>query len=73
MTSRGCLESDFEAIADFLYRAAQIASAVQRDHVKLQKEFLRGFTIRKMWLISGIGLRHLPLILLCQDLILEDL
>ena len=47
MTSRGCLESDFEAIADFLYRAAQIASAVQRDHVKLQKEFLRGFYNKK--------------------------
>ncbi|EOY16134.1 Serine hydroxymethyltransferase 6 isoform 2 [Theobroma cacao] len=42
MTSRGCLESDFETMADFLYRAAQIASAVQRDHGKLQKEFLKG-------------------------------
>ncbi|KAK8692261.1 hypothetical protein V6N13_075732 [Hibiscus sabdariffa] len=42
MTSRGCLESDFETIADFLYRAAQITSAVQRDHGKLQKEFLKG-------------------------------
>ncbi|XWS23828.1 hypothetical protein CRYUN_Cryun28dG0048700 [Craigia yunnanensis] len=41
MTSRGCLESDFETIADFLYRAAQITSAVQRDHGKLQKEFLK--------------------------------
>ncbi|XVE55424.1 hypothetical protein DITRI_Ditri03aG0157400 [Diplodiscus trichospermus] len=42
MTSRGCLESDFETIADFLYRAAQITSAVQRDHGKSQKEFLKG-------------------------------
>ena len=41
MTSRGCLESDFETIADFLYRAAEITSAVQRDHGKLQKEFLK--------------------------------
>ncbi|KAE8666609.1 hypothetical protein F3Y22_tig00112495pilonHSYRG00008 [Hibiscus syriacus] len=42
MTSRGCLESDFETMADFLYRAAQITSAVKRDHGKLQKEFLKG-------------------------------
>ncbi|GLT41384.1 hypothetical protein SLA2020_154510 [Shorea laevis] len=42
MTSRGCLESDFETIADFLFRAAQITSAVQREHGKLQKEFLKG-------------------------------
>ncbi|KAK8600756.1 hypothetical protein V6N13_059511 [Hibiscus sabdariffa] len=41
MTSRGCSESDFETIADFLYRAAQITSAVQRDHGKLQKQFLK--------------------------------
>ncbi|OMO95755.1 Serine hydroxymethyltransferase [Corchorus capsularis] len=40
MTSRGCVESDFETIADFLYRAAQITSAVQRDHGK--KDFLKG-------------------------------
>ncbi|KAK6246124.1 hypothetical protein SCA6_009214 [Theobroma cacao] len=47
MTSRGCLESDFETMADFLYRAAQIASAVQRDHGKLQKEFLKGLQNNK--------------------------
>ncbi|KAK9028438.1 hypothetical protein V6N11_025600 [Hibiscus sabdariffa] len=41
MTSRGCSESDFETIADFLYRAAQITSAVQRDQGKLQKQFLK--------------------------------
>ncbi|XP_039069162.1 serine hydroxymethyltransferase 7-like isoform X1 [Hibiscus syriacus] len=42
MTSRGCLESDFETIADFLYTAAEITSSVQRDHGKSQKEFLKG-------------------------------
>ncbi|ESQ34592.1 hypothetical protein EUTSA_v10007136mg [Eutrema salsugineum] len=41
MTSRGCLESDFETMADFLYRAAQIASAAQKEHGKLQKEPLK--------------------------------
>ncbi|KAL7002016.1 Serine hydroxymethyltransferase 7 [Sarracenia purpurea var. burkii] len=34
MTSRGCLEGDFETMADFLLRAAQITSAVQREHGK---------------------------------------
>ncbi|KAK4750010.1 hypothetical protein SAY87_027459 [Trapa incisa] len=42
MTTRGCLESDFETIADYLLRAAQIASAIQRKHGKLQKSFLKG-------------------------------
>ncbi|EEF48429.1 serine hydroxymethyltransferase 7 [Ricinus communis] len=42
MTSRGCLEGDFETIADFLLRAAQIACAIQREHGKIQKEFLKG-------------------------------
>ncbi|KAG1369917.1 serine hydroxymethyltransferase 7 [Cocos nucifera] len=42
MTTRGCLEGDFETIAEFLLRAAQIASHVQREHGKLQKEFLKG-------------------------------
>jgi glycine hydroxymethyltransferase len=41
MTSRGCLEPEFETMADFLYRAAQIASAAQREHGKLQKEPLK--------------------------------
>ncbi|KAL0013200.1 hypothetical protein SO802_000269 [Lithocarpus litseifolius] len=41
MTSRGCLESDFETMAEFLLRAAQIASTVQREHGK--KGFLKGF------------------------------
>lgn len=42
MTTRGCLESDFETIADYLLRAAQIASAIQKEHGKLQKSFLKG-------------------------------
>ncbi|KAA8536557.1 hypothetical protein F0562_029035 [Nyssa sinensis] len=42
MTSRGCLEVDFETMADFLLKAAQIASSVQREHGKLQKTFLKG-------------------------------
>uniref|UniRef100_A0A1J3EXU3 Serine hydroxymethyltransferase n=1 Tax=Noccaea caerulescens TaxID=107243 RepID=A0A1J3EXU3_NOCCA len=41
MTSRGCLESDFETMAEFLYRAAQIASAAQSERGKLQKEPLK--------------------------------
>mgnify|MGYP003362129042 CR=1 FL=1 len=41
MTSRGCLEQDFETMAEFLYRAAQIASAALREHGKLQKEPLK--------------------------------
>ncbi|KAL8155898.1 hypothetical protein AgCh_001087 [Apium graveolens] len=35
MTSRGCLESDFEIIADFLFRAAQIANLVQRQKASI--------------------------------------
>lgn len=42
MTTRGCFEGDFEMIAEFLLRAAQIASNVQREHGKLQKDFLKG-------------------------------
>ncbi|KAK7302410.1 hypothetical protein RJT34_13299 [Clitoria ternatea] len=37
MTSRGCLEADFETMAEFLFRSAQIASLLQREHGKLQK------------------------------------
>ncbi|KAI4389131.1 hypothetical protein MLD38_001388 [Melastoma candidum] len=40
MTSRGCVESDFETIAEFLLRAAQIAMAMRRDHGKSQADFL---------------------------------
>jgi glycine hydroxymethyltransferase len=42
MTSRGCLESDFETMAEFLLRAAQIASKSQREHGKVPKGFLKG-------------------------------
>lgn len=47
MTSRGCLEEDFETIADFLLRAAQITSIVQREHGKSCKDFLRGLQNNK--------------------------
>lgn len=47
MTSRGCLEADFETIADFLFRAAQIASSVQREHGKVPKAFLKGLENNK--------------------------
>ncbi|KAL2477548.1 Serine hydroxymethyltransferase 6 [Forsythia ovata] len=47
MTSRGCLEDDFETMADFLVRAAQIASSVQREHSKLPKAFLKGLENNK--------------------------
>ncbi|XP_059648176.1 serine hydroxymethyltransferase 6-like [Cornus florida] len=47
MTSRGCLEADFETMADFLLRAVQIASSVQREHGKLQKAFLKGLQNNK--------------------------
>ncbi|THU53863.1 hypothetical protein C4D60_Mb10t18880 [Musa balbisiana] len=42
MTTRGCLEGDFEMIADFLLRAAHIASTIQKEHGKIQKEFQKG-------------------------------
>ncbi|XP_073119238.1 serine hydroxymethyltransferase 7-like [Henckelia pumila] len=41
MTSRGCVEADFETMAEFLLRAVQIASLVQREHAKLPKSFLK--------------------------------
>lgn len=47
MTTRGCLEHDFEVIADFLILAAQITSKVQREHGKLQKAFLKGMQSNK--------------------------
>ncbi|XP_075493959.1 serine hydroxymethyltransferase 6-like isoform X2 [Primulina tabacum] len=42
MTSRGCLEADFETMAEYLITAAQIASSVYREHGKLPKHFLKG-------------------------------
>ncbi|KAK6121370.1 hypothetical protein DH2020_044897 [Rehmannia glutinosa] len=47
MTSRGCLEADFEVMAEILLRAAQIASSVQREHGKLPKSFLKGLENNK--------------------------
>lgn len=47
MTSRGCLEEDFETIADFLLRAAQITGKVQREHGKSYKDFLKGLQNNK--------------------------
>lgn len=47
MTTRGCLEDDFEVIADFLIRATQIASNILKEHGKVQKEFLRGLQNNK--------------------------
>ncbi|KAG8364074.1 hypothetical protein BUALT_Bualt19G0088400 [Buddleja alternifolia] len=47
MTSRGCLEADFEIMAEFLLRAAQITSSVQREHGKLPKSFLKGLDDNK--------------------------
>lgn len=47
MTSRGCLEADFETIADFLLKAAQITNAMQREHGKLQKGFHEGLQNNK--------------------------
>ncbi|GMH06757.1 hypothetical protein Nepgr_008597 [Nepenthes gracilis] len=47
MTTRGCIEADFETIADFLIRAAQITGSVQREHGKLQKGFLKGLDANK--------------------------
>lgn len=41
MTSRGCLEADFETIAEFLLRAAQITSILQREHGKLLRDFIK--------------------------------
>lgn len=47
MTTRGCLESDFETIADFLLRAVHIACAAQREYGKMQKPFLNGLQNNK--------------------------
>ncbi|KAJ0232765.1 Serine hydroxymethyltransferase 7 [Hirschfeldia incana] len=47
MTTRGCIESDFETIADFLMKAAQITSALQREHGKSHKEFVKSLCSNK--------------------------
>ena len=43
MTTRGCLEGDFEMIVDFLLRAAQIASTMKREHGRCNRSFSRAF------------------------------
>uniref|UniRef100_A0A5B6YLU2 Putative serine hydroxymethyltransferase 7 n=1 Tax=Davidia involucrata TaxID=16924 RepID=A0A5B6YLU2_DAVIN len=68
MTSRCCLKADLEIIATLL-SAAQITSTVQREHGKLQKEFLNR-TIR-MLLSCETGFSHLLPSLPCQDLTFE--
>lgn len=47
MTSRGCVEGDFETIADFLIKAAHIARTVQREHGKMRKGYLEGLESNK--------------------------
>jgi glycine hydroxymethyltransferase len=47
MTTRGCLEDDFEVIAGFLIRATKIASNILKEHGKMQKGFLRGLQNNK--------------------------
>lgn len=42
MTSRGCVEEDFEVIADLLMKAVQITESIQSEHGKLQKDFVKG-------------------------------
>ncbi|MCO5554230.1 hypothetical protein L7F22_007758 [Adiantum nelumboides] len=39
MTSSGCVEADFEMIAEFLLRALQIALGLQREHGQENKDF----------------------------------
>ena len=47
MTTRGCIESDFETMTDFLIKAAQITSALQREHGKSHKEFVKSLCTNK--------------------------
>lgn len=47
MTSRGCVETDFEMIAEFLFRALQIAVNLQREHGKQSKDFVRSLQSNK--------------------------
>lgn len=47
MTSRGCLESDFELIVEFLHTAAQIAICIQREYGKMPNAFLTGVQSNK--------------------------
>ncbi|KAJ4799481.1 Serine hydroxymethyltransferase [Rhynchospora pubera] len=42
MTTRGCVENDFDMIAEFLIRAANIATNAVKERGKLQKDLLKG-------------------------------
>lgn len=42
MTTRGCIEEDFETIAEFLCSALQIALKVRKEHGNSQKAFIKG-------------------------------
>ncbi|KAJ6391579.1 hypothetical protein OIU77_025537 [Salix suchowensis] len=54
MTSRGCLEADFETIADFLHKAAQITTA------DLTFEFIKEATLMKLKVLSPCHCGKLP-------------
>ena len=47
MTTRGCVEADFETIADFLVRAAKITASVQLEHGTCHKDFIQGLQNNK--------------------------
>ena len=47
MTSRGLKESDFEQIAEFLFRAVNITLAIQTQYGKLLKDFQKGLDNNK--------------------------
>lgn len=47
MTTRGCVEADFETMAELLLRAAQITVNVQREYGKFQKDFSKGLQNNK--------------------------
>ena len=42
MTSRGCNEQEFDTIAEFLHRAAQITAAIHREASKARRDILKG-------------------------------
>lgn len=48
MTTRGCLEADFETIAEILLKAAQITKIVlHREHGKLHKDIMKNLQNNK--------------------------
>ena len=42
MTSRGCIEQDFDVIAEFLHRAVQITAAIHKETSKSRRDFVKG-------------------------------